>query len=351
MEAILPQYIDSTMRGCLRSCEQKFYNEFILGLRPKKPSIDLHAGAVFASTIEAFHREAWEKGASVSDALARAHLTFVREWGDFIPEKETSKTPDRMWDAVERYALKFDPRTDHCQPYFVNGKATSEFSFAIPLEPATDSTVRFANVREKFFPLHPVSLEPFIYCGRADLLGKYNNRPCIRDEKTAGKLESNWTEKWSMRAQFMGYCWAAQQGGIDCDTVIVRGIVPYKEKPPALVEAIKMYPRWMLDRWHTQLRRDLWRLVDCWHDKWFDYDLGEACVQYGHCHFMPLCTTQEHLRDNFRDAYEVRRWNPLERDQSKGGDPSVAASTALIGPPRGPIVLSDSAPNLAPSNA
>ena len=41
---ILPGYIDATMTTCFRSCPRKFYDEFVLGLRPPGLSIDLHAG-------------------------------------------------------------------------------------------------------------------------------------------------------------------------------------------------------------------------------------------------------------------------------------------------------------------
>jgi hypothetical protein len=317
---ILPQHIDSTMRSCFVSCPQKFYNEFCLGLRPPTLSVDLHAGGVFASTLERFHREVWDNGSDVSNALALAHGTFVREWGNFTTEKDTAKTPDRMWAAFEDYVKTYDPRTDHCRPYTLNGRVTSEFSFAIPLEPSQG------------FPLHPVTKEPFIYNGRADMIGQYKTRPCIRDEKTAGRLESNWTEKWDLRAQFQGYCWAAQSSEIDCDTVIVRGIIITKQQIRQ-VEAIKIYPRWMIERWFEQLRRDMHRLVKCYNDNWWDYNLGDACTQYGSCQFMELCTTQESLRDNFRSNYQVNRWNPLHKNPIGESAPDV--QPALTGSPKG----------------
>lgn len=313
---ILPQHIDSTMRSCFVSCPQKFFNEFCLGLRPPTMSVDLHAGGVFASTLERFHREFWDGGKPVPEALVLAHGTFVREWGNFTTDKDTAKTPDRMWTAFEDYVKTYDPRTDHVRPYSINGKVTSEFSFSIPLLP------------EDGFPLHPVTKEPFVYTGRADMIGQYKNLPCIRDEKTAGRLESNWTEKWDLRAQFQGYCWAAQSSGIDCDTVVVRGVIITKQQIRQ-VEAIKFYPAWMIERWLHQLKRDMWRLTQCYYDSWWDYDLGEACTNYGGCQFMTLCTTKDDVRDNFRSNYQVRRWNPLERNPA--GDSAPDAKPVLTG--------------------
>ena len=334
-EFILPQYIDSTMRSCFASCPQKFYNEFCLGLRPSILSPDLHAGACFASTLERFHREVWDNGKSPDVALALAHGTFVREWGNFTTEKDTPKTPDRVWAAFEDYTKTYDPRMDHCVPYEVNGKITSEFSFSIPLDPSWG------------FPLHPISKEPFVYTGRADMLGSYKTRPCIRDEKTAGRLESNWTEKWDLRAQFQGYCWAAQQAGIDCDTVIIRGVIITKQQIRQ-VEAIKIYPKWMITRWLEQLRRDMHRLVKCYNDRWWDYNLGDACTQYGSCSFTDLCTTQDSLRANFRANYRVKRWNPLEKNPI--GEAIPAARPAFIGSATTSINSSETAMSDTPSS-
>lgn len=311
----LPIFVDSTMLSCARSCLQKFYNEFVLGLRPGRKSIDLHAGAVFASTLEHFHRSVWDQGKPQDEAIARAHLHFIQEWGDFQSEKETPKTPDNMWDALVDYIYTYPPLMDHVQPYRVDGKSTCEFTFAIPLALPG-------------FPLHPVTNEPFIYCGRADLLGSYKGRVCIRDEKTTNRLDSNWTEKWDLRAQFMGYCWAAQQGGLDCDTVVIRGIIIYKEKKPRQVEAIKFYPKWQIDRWLEVTRRTLIEIVSAWKEGYWQYNLGDACTQYGNCAFLPLCTIPPDQREVWTSNYLVSRWNPLLRDP--------VATTALTGPETAP---------------
>ena len=92
----LPAHINSTMLNSFRACPQKFYNEYILGLRPADTSIDLHAGAVFSSTLESFYREVFHNGLDTSPALARAYATFQHEWGDFIIRKEKHpKTPEK----------------------------------------------------------------------------------------------------------------------------------------------------------------------------------------------------------------------------------------------------------------
>lgn len=328
-EAILPLHIDSTMRSAFVSCGRKGFLEFCLGLRSPGISVDLHAGGCFAKGIEVYYREVFMNNAEHDVALARAHVAFMQEWGDFeIPEfKKTAKTKDRMWEAVEDYIQHYGAKTDHVQPYFAaDGKPTFEYTFAIPLEPAIDPThfecgdgkwgrdYMGGNEQSPNFPAHP-SGAPFLYCGRFDMLGNLHGKPVVRDEKTTGSsIGASWPEQWNLRAQFMGYVWACQQAGIDLDTVVVRGIAIQKTQI-VHAEAIKTYSKFMLERWKEQLRRDLWRLRRQWDEGYFDYNFGEACTSYGGCHFATICTSPQ--PENWFSDFTVRRWNPLEKNPVK----------------------------------
>jgi len=100
------------------------------------------------------------------------------------------------------------------------------------------------------------------------------------------------------------------------------------------VEAVKIYPQTLIDRWAEQLRRDLLRIRDSWIEGYWDYNLGDTCTSYSHCPFIPLCSSAS--PSNWYDLFEVKRWNPLNRN------PSTAVKTAPTGNPTTPS--SDSAP-------
>jgi hypothetical protein len=306
----LPLHIDSTMITCARSCLQKFLLEFVHGYRPRAISVDLHAGACFATGLETVYRGIWEQNLSLPSALERAHAAFHIAWGDFeIPAfKKTAKTADRIWEAIESYFEQYPPRTDHVQPYFgSDGKPTFEYTFAIPLEPAN-------NFEGENFPLHP-SGAPFIYSGRFDMLGAISGRPCVRDEKTTGgSISTNWSDQWNLRSQFLGYVWACQQAGINLDTVVVRGIAIQKTQI-VHAEDIKNYSAHLVAKWHEQLRRDLWRIRRAWDEGYFDFNLGDACTSYGNCVFQSACasTTPEAWLSDF----VVKHWNPLDKNPAK----------------------------------
>lgn len=317
----MPLYIDSTMLTCARSCLEKFRLEFVYGLRPSGLSVDLHAGGAFAAATEAFRKAVFGSGKPVDEALQLAHAAFAVYWGDFeIPDgKKTAKTFDGTWQAFENYANKFPPLTDHVKPYYVNGKPTFEFTFAVPLEPAvypfTKGTMESYDPDDHpgEFPLHP-SGEPWLYSGRFDLLGQYMGRPCVLDDKTTGRsISSGWAEQWNLRNQFMGYVWACQQSGLDLDTVVIRGIAILKTMTN-FAEAIKVYSDDKVARWHEQLRRDLWRIRRAWDTGYFDYNFADSCTSFGNCIFMPVCEASDANKSNWMNDYEVRRWNPLAKN-------------------------------------
>lgn len=323
----LPIYIDSTMISCFRSCPQKFYKEFILGLRPAALSIDLHAGACFASGLESFYEATHWHGKSFSEALAIAYKHYLAQWGDFIPMKDTPKTRDNVWLAIEDYLNHYPPKTDIVQPYRkADGTPTMEFTFAIPLEPCEEATIEHIDANTTYrnfdpayystdthhpFPVHPVTREPFLYSGRFDMLGEMNKRVVWRDEKTTTSISSNWSNQWNLRSQFSGYTWALQHEGFETDTGVIRGIGILKTKFHQ-VEAIKQYNKQNVARWHDQLRRDLWRLVRMWQEGYWDFNLAESCTAYGGCPFNDLCNSPNEA--NWYSQYVVRRWNPTQKN-------------------------------------
>lgn len=301
---ILPPYIDATMMSCFRSCPRKFYNEFVLGLRPGGISIDLHAGGAFAHCLEVVRKNIFIHGRGLAESLLRANAAFEIYWGDFvIPEhKKTNKRPDRVWAAVESYFEHYTPHTDHIQPYFVEGKPTFEFTFSIPLDGSG-------------WPKHPVSGEPFFYSGRFDMLGEYLGLPVVEDDKTSGTGHyANWSEKWDLRSQFIGYTWACRVLGIPVQAVAVRGI-GIQMTQIAHAEVIKPYSDHLRAMWLEQLRRDLWRLVFMWRDGYFDYNFGESCTDFGNCIFTQPCQSPD--PEPWLKTFDVRRWNPLLKDPTK----------------------------------
>lgn len=303
LRAELPINIDSTMISCFRACPKKFFEEFVLGLRPAAVSVDLHAGACFASALENIYRGIYTENLDFEKAKLRAYGQFLDQWGNFEPVKDTPKTRERIWEAVEEYFRVWPHQTDPVQPYMLEGQPSYEFTFGIPLEPSSKTPLQMHD----HFPRHP-SGQPFIYSGRFDMFGKWGQKLVVRDEKTTTSIGASWAEQWDLRSQFMGYVWACQQSGMNVDTVCVRGIGILKTKF-TMVDAFKTFPSHKVERWLEQLRRDLWRIHRAWDEGYWDFNYADACSSYGGCVFRDVCGSPE--PDRWRRGFTVRRWNPL----------------------------------------
>jgi hypothetical protein len=291
------------MLVAFRACPRKFFWEYVLNLRPRGRQIDLVAGGAFAAAIEAAYVNYFAVSHDETAAMAAADAAFAASWGDFpqVPDDPRSaKSFARMCEAVHNYFDIYQFDLDHAKPMVrTDGQPTVEFSFSVPLDgPA--------------FPRHPTTGDPFLYTGRFDAFRTIDGLLVAGDEKTSGRAPTKWwSEQWDLRNQFMGYTWAGRRSGYPVSGVLVRGVTVQKTQFQH-VEALKLYPDFLLDRFEVQLARDLHRIVQCWHQGYFDYDFGDSCTAFARpCAFAQLCSDPEPER--WFGEYEREVWNPLTR--------------------------------------
>jgi len=289
-----PSVIDSSMRGAFSACPQKFYYNYLLHLHPSAESPDLKAGGAFARGLEVARKSFWGQGLDDKAALGEGIKAFLKEWGDYEPPEYHVKQQDRMAEALVEYFSHYGWTTDHVQPLVQHGEPAVEFSFALPI-PETH---------------HPVTGEPILYAGRFDMLGIKDDVLFVVDEKTTKQLGQSWMANWKLRSQLTGYCWAAQEFGYPVAGAIIRGISILKTKY-GHAEVIEPRAKWEIERWLHQLSRDVSRMIQCWKDGYWDFDLDSACSSYGGCAYMDLCTSP-HPERWIETSYVKRVWNPLE---------------------------------------
>ena len=311
----LPAYLDSTMLSTWRSCRRKYFWQVLHQLSSSSRSIHLVAGGAFAAGMEAARRLAFDgsrvRRASHDDLLEAAYPAFAREWGDYPIEEDHNKSFFNTFQGLANYLLQYPPQEDPVQPLKrPDGSPAVEFTFAIPLHEA---------------PPHPETREPFLFVGRFDMLGNYNELPCIVDEKTTSYIGTQWANGWRLRGQFMGYIWACQQLGYELDVAVIRGIGLLKRDYP-IATGIEKYPRYLIERWYRQLIMDLNGIIDAYvhlteinpnPDKSYPYNFSDACSAYAGCPYVDLCSAG--TPENFFGAYVRRLWNPLAKDPTKEG--------------------------------
>lgn len=294
---MFPHAIDSTMLATFRSCPQKFYRQYLQHWKPKAESVHLVAGGAFATGIEVARRAFYENGATREEAEAAGLHELLLHYGDFECPSDSAKSPERMAGALEFYFANYPLGDDGMDPVrFANGKRGIEFSFATPL------------------PFnHPVTGDPILYTGRADMIAEFANGVYVVDEKTTSSLGASWAKQWEMRAQFTGYSWACQEMGLQPAGTIIRGVSILKTKYDTQ-QAITYRSPYEVERWLAQTVRDIERMQRMWSENWYDYALDHACAEYGGCSMQRICKSPD--PESWLPMYfEQRVWDPLLRQE------------------------------------
>jgi len=294
---MFPHTIDSTMLSTFRSCPNKFFRQYVQHWKPTAESVHLVAGGAFAEGIEKARVAFYEQGLPREEAELVGLAALITRYGDFECPKESAKSLERTAGALEYYFSQYPLGEDGMIPLnFGNGKHGIEFSFAQPL-PFT----------------HPVTGDPILYTGRADMVANFAGGVYIVDEKTTSSLGASFARQWEMRSQFTGYCWACRENGIEPTGVVVRGVSILKTKYDTM-QVPTYRAGWELDRWLTQTLRDLERMLKCWRDGYWDYSLDHACSEYGGCSLTQVCKSND--PETWLPMYfEQRVWDPLARKQ------------------------------------
>lgn len=292
-----PRYFDSTMIASAASCEKKFWWSFMRNLVPSPPSLHLHAGGAFAAGLCAIRQSYFERSEDEETALSCGLRAAIRAWGRVEAPEDFPKTLFRVCEALTFYVDSYPLASDPIRPLVSGGKATVEFSFALPLDVA-----------------HPVTGEPIIYCGRSDMIGLYRDALYICDEKTTTQLGATWSGKWGLRGQFTGYVWAAREFDYNIAGSIIRGVSFLSNSRYGTAEAITFRPEWHVDRWLRNTVANIERLKTAWsRDEW-RYSFADACESYGGCEFVRLCESEE-PESWIAPYYEKRVWDPLSHTE------------------------------------
>lgn len=292
-----PVAIDSTTIAAFRACPQRAFRQYMQHWKPAAESVHLVAGGAFADGIEQARRSFYEDGLSAENAVAAGLGALITKYGDFECPADSAKSLERTAGALEFYFENYPLGKDGAVPIqFADQRHGIEFSFAQPL------------------PInHPVTGDPILYTGRADMIAHAFGGTYIYDEKTTSSLGQSWAKNWEMRSQFTGYCWAAQQFGLNPSGVVVRGVSILKTKYDTM-EVLSYRSEYEIDRWLDQVCRDIKRMIQCWEEGYWDYNLDNACTEYGGCAFTSICKSAD--PEAWLKTYFVKRvWNPLARKE------------------------------------
>lgn len=299
-----PEVLDSTMITTYRACPHKFFREYCQHWKSATPSVHLHAGAAFASGLEAARMAHYRDGLSQEESLQAGLSALLSAYGDFDCPEDSVKSATRMAGALEFYFERYPFAHEDAPPHTIEatGLPAVEFNFAEPLP-----------------ILHPDTGNPLIIAGRFDQIVDYAGGVWGEDDKTASQLGATWPKQWDMRFQFSTYCWGARRVGLPLQGFLVRGISILKRGYDTM-QAITYRPEWMLDRWEAGMLRTVRDMVDDWKERdtpfgdSFPLNEGDSCNAYGGCAFRTVCLS-ENPDPWLASGFEQRVWHPLTRSE------------------------------------
>ncbi len=298
MKPPFPTVLDSTIMAAFKSCGQKSYLEFFQHWKLREQSVHLHAGAAYASGMEAARTAFYINGMDAESSVAVGLQALLTAYGDFECPADSAKSAERTAGALEFYFSHYRLGEDKAIPMTLpGGKRGIEFSFLEPLDLK-----------------HPETGDPLLYSGRMDMMCEFDGMHLGEDDKTASQLGASWPRQWDLRSQFTGYVWGAGRAGIKLDGFLVRGVSILKTKYDTL-QAITYRPQWFIERWYEQLIRDAKRMIKCWEEDYFDFNLDHACSEYGGCPFRNVCQMRE-PQALLEQQFQRRQWNPVTRQET-----------------------------------
>jgi hypothetical protein len=302
MQVPFPEVLDSTTMAAFKSCPQKANLEFLQHWKLRNQSVHLHAGAAYATGIEAARAAYYIDGKDEETSVALGIGALLEAYGTFECPSESPKSAERMAGALEFYFSHYRLGVDQAIPmHLPGGKRGIEFNFLEPLE-----------------LVHPETGNPLLYSGRMDMMCEFEGMCLGEDDKTTSQLGASWPRQWDLRSQFTGYVWGAARAGIKLDGFLVRGVSILKTKYDTM-QAITYRPAWMLERWHEQLLRDIKRMMVAWESGYFDFNLDHACAEYGGCPFRGVCQMRD-PQQLLEQQFERRRWDPVARTETLLGE-------------------------------
>jgi hypothetical protein len=302
IEEHFPLVLDATQRSCFVSCPRKFYYEFVLGLCPPhgNGNIHLRAGGAVAKACEVARKEFYGNGLSEEDSLALGLAALISSYGP-DHEPDSLKSLSRTIDAYLAYfgAIPNAPGAcnmgahrlghDPYPPYLSATGPAVEFSFSLELDAAGPDS------------------ESLSYYGRFDQIVTSDFGLLGSDEKTGSAFSKDWSAKWALRGQFLGYIHGARQAGVNLAGMLARGII-FQKTQFHFPEALILPPNSVINDYHQQLNYDVKYMVGCWKNDFWPQNFSDACTAFSGCPYAKLCESPD--PSAWYTSYNVERWDP-----------------------------------------
>ena len=286
---------DATSITLARTCMRKYKYKMLDGWQPRRTSVHLIFGALYATALEHYHLHI-ATGDSHDDAQIKVvHEALINTWniegqtGGWVSD-HNAKTRSTLIRTIVWYLEEFidDPAKT---VILSNGKPAVELSFTLPVN------------------------DDIVFCGHLDKVVDLNDSNFVMDQKTTGStVSTKFFDQFSPHDQFSMYSYAGQIilsapiAGVIIDAAqIAVGFSRFERgftfRNPGLLD------EWMDDTLHLI---DYARQLTS--DEYFPLNPA-ACGNYGGCEFRGVCSRAPSVREQFlkADFTQGPSWDPIDR--------------------------------------
>lgn len=296
---------DGTSLELAQTCLRKYYYTMIRGIKPRRTSVHLLFGGLYATALEHFYKHRAE-GLSIEEALREIiRETMIESWehertesgerisgtGQAIYFDDTKKTRVNLIRTIVWYIDQFaDETEDGIKTYHLqNGKPAVELSFTLELD------------------------DELLYCGHLDRVVEFGGHLYVMDQKTTlGTVGTYYFDQFSPNNQMSGYSWAGQAilgspvRGVIIDAAQIAVNFTRFERGMTTRTKDQLEEWYDSALWTIKLARQATAL-----DQW-PMNLS-ACGNYGGCPFRQLCSRSPSVRENYiKSDYNEHNWDPLK---------------------------------------
>lgn len=286
---------DSTSIELAQTCLRKYYYSMIRGIKPRRESVHLLFGGIYASALEHFYKYRAE-GDSIDDALRkviREALTDSWDAEHGIPKHfdDTKKTRPNLIRTIVWYVDQFAEETpDGIQTYHLqNGKPAVELSFTLEVS------------------------DDIVLCGHLDRVVSMGGHLYVMDQKTTGgTVGTYYFDQFSPNNQMSLYSWAGQSvlhspvRGVIIDAAQIAVNFTRFER------GITTRTKDQLEEWYESAMWTISQARSATALRKFPMNTS-ACGNYGGCPFRALCSRSPQVRENYlKSDYADHDWDPLK---------------------------------------
>lgn len=286
---------DSTSIKLATECPRKYQYTMIEGWQYPDKSVHLLFGGWYASALENFHKyraSGYDYEAALRTVVYEALVATWIDGAPWVPtftSKTNTKTRESLIRTIVWYLEHF--KDDNAKTIILaDGKAATEYSFAIPVD------------------------DGIVFSGHLDRFVEYMGRPYVQDQKTtASTITARFFEGYNPDIQMSMYTFAGQMlyktpvAGVMIDAAqIAVGFSRFER-------GFTFRTTGQLDEWYDETLATIERTRRYTRENHFPMNTT-ACGNFAGCQYRRVCSRSPEVREQFLKADFVKgeRWDPLK---------------------------------------